>query len=666
MAGHPYELRIQELKTYPMAQAAFYPHGFDPANDPVNRFAQNIIEDYQAQLIPPTPPGPVVPGAPQPRIALPEDATKPLVYDEAKYHDIRSPVIPIEPEVKPIAIIGGGIGGLYAAYLLQYFGIRYTIYEASDRVGGRLHTYKGFKDSQSFYDYIDLGAMRFPDTPIMAPVFDLFDDLGLKKLEYLFEDRDKNSTLFYNAVRRKRQTDAVTPKQFRIHNVPDRWGSLGIKANMQNVTKPFTDALKNDVENGGNEGWKLMMKYDIYSTRAYMQGRRSDWTQELDKKNLMPYPIRVVEWCETFTEATSFFDRALTETVLDALAFDYSDDPDNPIQWYCIDGGVSEIAKALEKKLEQSGQPHELKKNKRVSAIRYHKRLDMHMPPIHIPEHVTIETEDGEISSFGHAITTSSLPCLRLMDLSHAQLDYPQTNALRSLAYTSAAKIGVKFTSAWWQDDALMKGFGAYGAIVGGQSFTDHMVRRVVYPSYGVDEDKPSTVLMVSYAANSDALPWTGLTGEALQATVRRRVINDLVGIHGFNQDGREYLEANWEDHVLYSWNLNPNVLGSWAVFYPGEFKYLYTHLTRPAAKGRLHFAGEVVSARHGWVVGALEASKRAVYEIVCESYPEQRVPFEQKCGRPESWTADSLLKQVAITLEGLYPIDDSATVLKA
>ena len=70
--------------------------------------------------------------------------------------------------------------------------------------------------------------------------------------------------------------------------------------------------------------------------------------------------------------------------------------------------------------------------------------------------------------------------------------------------------------------------------------------------------------------------------------------------------------------------------------------------------------------ARRRWVVGALEASKRAVYEIMCESYPDKRVLFEEKCGTPESWTAESLLKQVAITLEGLYPIDDSVTVFKA
>lgn len=52
------------------------------------------------------------------------------------------PVLAI-PQVAPkVGIIGGGIGGLYAAYLLQRHGIPYEILEASPRLGGRLFTYR--------------------------------------------------------------------------------------------------------------------------------------------------------------------------------------------------------------------------------------------------------------------------------------------------------------------------------------------------------------------------------------------------------------------------------------------------------------------------------------------------------------------------------------------
>jgi monoamine oxidase len=41
-------------------------------------------------------------------------------------------------------------------------------------------------------------------------------------------------------------------------------------------------------------------------------------------------------------------------------------------------------------------------------------------------------------------------------------------------------------------------------------------------------------------------------------------------------------------------------ILGSFGSFGPGQFVQSYRSLTCPAANGRLHFAGESVSVRHG------------------------------------------------------------------
>lgn len=52
-----------------------------------------------------------------------------------------------------VGIIGAGAGGLYAAYLLEQNQINYTIFEASDQIGGRIRSLKGLAD----FD-IELGA----------------------------------------------------------------------------------------------------------------------------------------------------------------------------------------------------------------------------------------------------------------------------------------------------------------------------------------------------------------------------------------------------------------------------------------------------------------------------------------------------------------------------
>lgn len=72
-----------------------------------------------------------------------------------------------------VCIIGAGAAGLFTALLFDYlnqnvpgFNVQYDIFEAGDasRVGGRLYTYNF---SVTPHDYYDVGAMRFPDNPIM-------------------------------------------------------------------------------------------------------------------------------------------------------------------------------------------------------------------------------------------------------------------------------------------------------------------------------------------------------------------------------------------------------------------------------------------------------------------------------------------------------------------
>lgn len=47
------------------------------------------------------------------------------------------------PEDEVIAIVGGGIAGIHCAYRLSEAGIKATVYEAQDRIGGRMFTAKG-------------------------------------------------------------------------------------------------------------------------------------------------------------------------------------------------------------------------------------------------------------------------------------------------------------------------------------------------------------------------------------------------------------------------------------------------------------------------------------------------------------------------------------------
>ena len=56
-----------------------------------------------------------------------------------------------KPDV--VGILGAGVGGLYTALILQSLGIPFEIIEVSNRIGGRLYTYKFKHDKAGKYDY---------------------------------------------------------------------------------------------------------------------------------------------------------------------------------------------------------------------------------------------------------------------------------------------------------------------------------------------------------------------------------------------------------------------------------------------------------------------------------------------------------------------------------
>lgn len=85
-------------------------------------------------------------------------------------------VTPPQPGNFRVGIVGAGVSGLFTALLFDWLNehpklkgklrIDYDITEAADeaRLGGRLYTHRFSKEE---HDYYDVGAMRFPENPVM-------------------------------------------------------------------------------------------------------------------------------------------------------------------------------------------------------------------------------------------------------------------------------------------------------------------------------------------------------------------------------------------------------------------------------------------------------------------------------------------------------------------
>lgn len=98
-------------------------------------------------------------------------------------HPTRDDPEPQPPQAPPnfqfkVGIIGAGMAGLYTAMILDSMNINYEILEASHRAGGRVYTHY-FHPVNRPGNYYDVGAMRFPNIPIMHRTFNLFHRLDI-------------------------------------------------------------------------------------------------------------------------------------------------------------------------------------------------------------------------------------------------------------------------------------------------------------------------------------------------------------------------------------------------------------------------------------------------------------------------------------------------------
>ena len=179
-------------------------------------------------------------------------------------------------------------------------------------------------------------------------------------------------------------------------------------------------------------------------------------------------------------------------------------------------------------------------------------------------DRVRVTLDDGTTRTYSHVITTTTLPCLRVMNLDDAYLDWEQKDALRSLKYGPAVKVGVRFKYAWWEDGSVMEKFStiSLGPIIGGQSYTDKMARTVVYPSYPNPPEARSPCLIVSYARALDALALSAMCDPRSSAELKRRLLEDLVSIHSFNAEGAKFLADQWQEAYPYSWSQDPRTMG--------------------------------------------------------------------------------------------------------
>ncbi|KZS88540.1 FAD/NAD(P)-binding domain-containing protein [Sistotremastrum niveocremeum HHB9708] len=552
----------------------------------------------------------------------PAPVSKPEVFSSVK-------AVGDEAPVPVVGIIGAGSAGLYTAMILQSLGIAYKILEASDRVGGRLFTYHfpGSDQPEHKYDYYDVGAMRFPDTPFMKRTFDLLRNrnLGVDLIDYYF--KSDNTFRCYNGI--SYSTDPAGKDPFRVKDY--------ISANFRELegVNKFLDWVLDEprqlfVKNDITTATELLFKnYDSYSTRSWVAHKEPKLTTS------------DILWLETIDKSTGWYDRALTETVLESVAFSWPGDTSGkPIDWYCFDGGSSVLPEKMAASLKTPVQF-----GSKVTAISEWEQGTVRV--------TYVKNGQQESELFTSVICTTPLPRLSFMDLSNTAIitaNYPQWSGIRQLRYGPSIKIAIRFKTPWWETLDT-------GKIVGGQSYTDFPIRTVVYPSYPPDKTKTkprSPVLIVSYCWTADAERLSALIrpGGKADPSLIPLVLRDLSAVHKVSYKFlTDRFDNTPENYHAWSWIQDPLTAGAFAFFGPGEYSDpMYPKLRAPAARGKLFFAGEALSACHAWVAGALNSTWFAINSYLTLAYEKDPSEENKKnldnfhinWGTSEAWDDDS------------------------
>lgn len=176
--------------------------------------------------------------------------------------------------------------------------------------------------------------MRFPNTPFMWRTYDLAETLKLKWIDYIMET---NNTFYYfngHRVQASELAPSVDPFKVNSGAIPNYVDSQFVASNEPStfikevvvgpIIAPFA-APNVDIEQAMTD---MYQKYDKYSMRSYLFQLPKTVISSAD-----------VHYMETLDKSTGWYDRALTETAIESLAFDWPGTPTPEFdgKWHCFE-----------------------------------------------------------------------------------------------------------------------------------------------------------------------------------------------------------------------------------------------------------------------------------------------------------------------------------------
>ncbi|GCB43893.1 lysine 2-monooxygenase [Streptomyces sp. NL15-2K] len=507
----------------------------------------------------------------------------PFSYDSWLRHPVGLGTLPSAVHGAEVAVIGGGMSGLTAAYELLRLGLRPVLYEA-ERLGGRMRStpFPGNPDYTA-----EMGAMRFPVAA--RSLFHYIDLLRLRTHPFPnpLAPATPSTLIALNGDREWARTPQELPDVYQ--EVASAWDkALQERAGLAVLRAA---ARRRDVGSLKSLWNRLVEQFDDQSFYGFLA----------TSPTFQSFRHREIFGQVGF--GTGGWDTDFPNSMLEILRVVVTEADDDQV---AIVGGSSQLPCGL-----WEHRPTALAHWPRGTSL-----ASLHggrpRPAVtrlrRAADGIRVTDVSGEEREFPAVVFSPQVwTLLHRVDCEPALLSTPLWTAVERTHYMGASKLFVLVDRPFWRDTDPVT-----GQDVMGMTLTDRMPRGVYLFDEGPDRH---AVMCLSYTWNDDSLKVATLSAE-----------ERLEGM--LAQLGAIYPGVDIRSHIIagpltVTWETEPRFMGAFKSNLPGHYRYqrrLFTHFMQDgmASEQRGFFlCGDDISWTGGFAEGAVTTALNTVWGVL-------------------------------------------------